>query len=160
MEKLDVYNINGEKTGKTVIRGDKNLGENEYIKLAVIYIKANNKYLIQKCSQQKGGEYAVTGGHVSSGNTSKEQCVIEIKEELGIDIDVTNLTFLGTHIKQPRAMFDVYLYTDNNLENFNFVLQKEEVESVYWLTKPQINELISKGEVRQSSIEHYTKFVK
>ena len=160
MEKLDIYDNCGNKTGKVVFRGDKNLNDNEYIKLAVVYLKANNKYLVQKCSAQKGGEYAITGGHVSSNNTSKQQCVIETKEELGIDIDINNLQFLGTLIKQPHAMFDIYLYEDNTLETFNFVLQEEEVESVHWLTKSQIDDLISKNLVRQSSVMHYTKYIR
>lgn len=160
MEKLDIYDINGNKTGKTINRGDKNFGDDEYIKLAVVYLKSNNKYLIQKCSQQKGGEYAITGGHTTSGNTSFEQAIIETKEELNLNINPNKLQFLGSHIIGKHAMFDVFLYEDNSLTNFNFTLQPEEVEAVYWLTKSEFEDLIKQNLVRKSSIEHYNKFIK
>jgi len=160
MEKLDIYDINGNRTGKTIIRGDKNFADGEYIKLAVIYFKANNKYLLQKCSKEKGGEYAVTGGHVPCGYTSFQQAIIEVKEELGLEIDSNKLKFLGTHIKGAHAMFDVYLYEDDSIFDFNFVLQEEEVESVCWLTKEEIQNLINKNLLRASSTEHYNKFIK
>ena len=75
MEKLDLYNADGEKLNKTIFRGTKP-EDGEFIKLSVIYIKSGNKYLFQKCSEEKGGEYAVTGGHVSAGNTREEQAAI------------------------------------------------------------------------------------
>ena len=158
MEKLDTYTQDGKLTGNVINRGEKPL-EGEFIKLCVVYLKSGDKFLMQKCSHQKGGEYAITGGHVSSGNSSQTQAVIEVKEELGIDIDKTKLEFLG-NIFRPSAMFDVFLYNDPNLQNAKFELQAEEVENVFWLTKPEIDSLIENGVVRASSCEHYKKFIK
>ena len=158
MEKLDLYNANGEKLNKTIFRGTKP-EDGEFIKLAVIYIKSGNKYLLQKCSEEKGGEYAVTGGHVTAGNTSEEQAVIEIKEELGVNIDKTKLTFAGSLFK-GKAIFDVYIYEDDSLLNFNFELQAEEVANIYWLEKSEIEVLINNGVVRESTCLHYNKFIK
>lgn len=158
MEILDLYNKNGEKLNKTIIRGEK-IDENEYIKLTVVYIKCGDYYLIQKCSKEKGGVYAFTGGHVSSGNSSLVQACIEVKEELGLDLDAKKLKFLG-NIYRKSAIFDIYLYEDNNLKTYDFKLQTQEVESVHWLTKTEIEELIDKGLVRESSCQHYSKFIK
>ncbi len=158
MELLDLYDINGNKLGKTILRGEKP-NENEFIKLVVVYIKSEEYFLFQKCSSQKGGEFAVTGGHVSSGNNSKGQACIEIEEELGLTIDENRLKFLG-NIFRGNAIFDVYLYEDESLKNFDFKLQKEEVEDVLWLSKPEIEDLINRGLVRQSSCQHYNKFIK
>ena len=82
MELLDLYDNNGKLLNKTIVRGNKNFEENENIKLATIWIKSNNKYLIQKTSKEKGGEYAVSGGHVQAGLTSKQQACLELEEEL------------------------------------------------------------------------------
>lgn len=158
MEILDLYNVNGEKLNKTIVRGEKP-GKDEYIKLTVVYLKSDERYLIQKCSKEKGGVYAVTGGHVSSGNTSSLQACIEVEEELGINIKEDKLKFLGS-IYRKSAMFDIYLYEDSDLINTSFILQKSEVEKVEWLTKLQIEELIEKGLVRESSCQHYEKFIK
>ncbi len=158
VEKLDLYDIEGNLLGKTIFRGEKP-NEGEFIKLAVVYLKSENKFLFQKCSEEKGSEYAVTGGHVQAGLTSKEQAIVEVKEELGIDIDAQKLQFVG-NINRGKAIFDVYLYEDCSLQNVEFVLQEEEVESVCWLTKTEIEELISQGVVRASSCQHYEKFFK
>ena len=157
MEKLDIYDIDGNKTQKVVNRGEQ-LGQGEFIKLAVVYLKCGDKYLVQKCSEQKGGEYAITGGHTTSGNTSKQQAQVEVMEELGILMDEQKLTYLGNVIK-GHGIFDVFLYNDNNLEKQKFVLQTEEVENVFWLNKSQICELIDKKLMRESSCLHYLKFI-
>ncbi len=158
VEKLDLYDIDGNKLGKTIFRGEKP-AESEFIKLVVVYIKSGDKYLFQKCSKEKGGEFAVTGGHVSAGNTSEKQGQVEIQEELGVIIDVAKLKKLG-NICRKNAIFDVYLYEDESFKNIEFKLQEEEVECVYWLTKSEIETLIDKGLVRASSCQHYDKFIR
>ena len=158
MEILDLYNANGEKLNKTIARGQKPV-EGEYIKLAVVYVKCGDKYLLQKCSKEKGGEYAITGGHVPSGFTSLQQACVETEEELGLHLSTNDLKYLGS-MPRGSAIFDVFLYENDNLKDFNFVLQEEEVEGVYWYTKAQIEKMIEQGVVRKSSCLHYEKFIK
>ena len=159
MEILDIYDINNNKTGRTIVRGDKNLKDGEFIKLVVIWIEDNNKYLVQKCSEEKGSEFAITGGHVSSGNEAKVQAVIEIEEELGVKVEESSLQFLGI-ITKKNAMFEVYILKDVITQNTKFVLQESEVESVSWLDEGQIEDLIKNGVFRKSSQMHYEKFIK
>lgn len=159
MELLDLYDINGNKLNKTIERGNKNLLNGEYIKLSTVWIKAEDKFLIQKCSEQKGGEYAVTGGHVPNGVTPLDQAVIEANEELGISIKKSALKYLGC-ITLKHAMFEVYLYCNNNLIDNKFTLQQEEVESVHWLNKTEIDMLISNNLFRKSSAEQFNKYIK
>ena len=90
MELLDVYDNNGNVTGKTIIRGDKNavLNDNEHIAVAVIFIEnENGEFLIQKTSQEKGGLFSSTGGHVDSGETPLVTIKREVKEELAYNVD-------------------------------------------------------------------------
>lgn len=159
MELLDLYNQSGEKIGKTIVRGDKNLLKDEFIKLSIVWIKAGDKFLIQKCSKEKGGEFAVTGGHVTSGNTSKQQVILECEEELGLVLNENKLKLLG-NIYKEHAIFDIYLYEDINLINFPFKLQEIEVESVCWLSLDEIENLCKENLFRQSSKEQYEKFIK
>lgn len=160
MEILDLYNIQGEKLNKTIARGTKP-NPNEYIKLATVWIKSDVRFLIQLCSEEKGSEYAVTGGHVTAGNTSQKQALIETEEELGITLKENDLQFLGS-IYRGQAIFDVYLYEDEDytLSNKEFNLQQSEVQDVCWLSKNDIEDLIIKGEFRESSAEQYFKLIK
>ena len=95
MEYLDIYNEKKEKLNKKVKRGDKIL-DNEHILVTVIFIEnSEGKFLIQKTFKEKGENYATTGGHVLSGETSKEAIIRETEEELGIDISKENIIYIG-----------------------------------------------------------------
>lgn len=157
MEILELYNDNNQPSGKTIVRGEKNIPDGLKVLLSTIWIKNDNKYLLQKCSVQKGGEYAVTGGHVPLGQTSRSQASIEAKEELGIDIKDSDLSYLGC-IMTPRAIFDAYLYT-NTVDISLIALQQEEVESVFWATDEDIATMIDLGTIRKSTEMQYKKLL-
>ena len=159
MELLDLYNENGEKLNKTIQRGNKNLADNEFIKLTILWIKCKDKYLLQKTSEEKGGDYAVTGGHVPAGSDSLNHIIVEAKEELGLNLTTDKIKLLGSLILK-RGIFDVYLFEDEMRDKVNFTLQTSEVEHVKWFTKEEIEEYIQKGLIRKSSIEQYNKFIK
>ena len=58
------------------------------------------------------GKWDVTGGAVSSGETSDKAAIREVYEELGIKIDNYNVTFLGREIIERKndtgEILDVY----------------------------------------------------
>lgn len=162
MELLDIYDIKGNKLNKTIDRANKkDLAENEYIKIVSVWIKSDHKYLIQYCSKEKGNIYNTTGGHVSSGNSSLQQAIIETKEEIGLDLKESDLTYLGQVIR-PNMLFDVYIHEDETQEliNHTFDLQKEEVEEICWLSKNDIEDLILKNIFKSITAEGYFKFIK
>lgn len=159
MEILDVFDISGNSIGKRITRGKDKLTEGEFIKLVVVWIEDNGKFLIQKTSKEKDSVYAVTGGHLTFGNSATKQIAIEVKEELGVDIDEKKLKFLGNIILK-NAIFEVYLCKNQIDKNTKLTLQKEEVENVFWMNKDEIDELIKAGVFRKSSEEHYKRFIK
>lgn len=158
MEYLDIYDNNGNKTGRQIERGNKNLGENEYIKLSTLWLKSGDKYLLQVCSEEKGSEYAVTGGHVSAGNDAKFRAILEAEEELGLHIDSDRISYLGRIIIR-KAMFEVFMLEDDTLQNQTFTLQKEEVADILWLTKSEI-ESLPDDILRKSTKIQYETFIK
>lgn len=155
---LQLFNENGLPIDKSIARGSKDLGANEFIKLTTIWIKSKGKYLIQKCSEEKGGEYAVSGGHVQAGKTSEQQAILELEEELNLHIAETQLKFVG-NIYCPHAIFDVFLCEDDSFADNTFTLQQEEVEDVVWLSKEEIETLIKDGKFRKTSAEQFEKFI-
>lgn len=162
MEILDIYDIHGNKLNKTTVRGNLNLIEGEeFIKIVTVWFRSGIRYLIQLVSEEKGSVYAVTGGHVPTGSTSREQAKVECKEELGFDLEDSKLTYLGP-VYEKRVIIDVYLYEDEDrdLEEVDFALQKEEVDSVYWLTKDEMEDMMLKGILRDSTAHQYMEFIK
>lgn len=146
VELLDVYDDNGVKTGKVVKRGvkDSSFNKGEHIAVSIIYIENDNdEFLIQRTSRQKGGIYSSTGGHVNHNEKPIDTIKREVKEELGIDIGDDNIIDLG-YINFDFPIRFVF-YLKRNIDLNNIVLQKEEVESVSYMTCNEIINIIEKG---------------
>lgn len=151
MELLDVYDNEGNVTGRTIIRGDKSaiLNENEHIAVAVIFIEnSKGEYLIQKTSKEKGGLFSSTGGHVDSGETPKQAIQREVKEELGIEIKESSIQEFGHLLYDKPIRYLFYLKED--IDTNKIVYQKEEVDSVEYMNLSEIEKLISKKEMLES----------
>ncbi len=151
MELLDVYDSHGNRTGRTVVRGDKTvkLNENEHIAVGVIFIENNkNEFLIQKTSKEKGGEFSSTGGHIDSGETPLTSIRREVKEELGINVDNDDIIEYGFIQYDMPLRFLFYLKKNINLDDVK--VQKEEVDYVEYMSIDKINELIKSGEMLKS----------
>ncbi len=146
MELLDVYDDKAIKTGKVVERGtnDTNFKRGEHIAVAIIYIENdNNEFLIQKTSKEKGGLYSSTGGHVNHNEEPIDTIKREVKEELGIDISNDNIISLGYLVYDFPVRFIFYL--KKNIDINDIVLQKDEVESVSYMSIDEIRDIIDKG---------------
>ena len=148
MEYLNVYDNNKNKLDKKIVRGDK-LSNDEHILVAVIFIKnKDNKYLIQKTSLEKSGLYSTTGGHVLYNEDSKTSIIREVKEELGIDIANDDIKYIGS-ILFGVPFGDIY-YLEKDIDIDSVKLQKEEVSSVPYMTKEEIDDLIKKEKITKS----------
>jgi mutator protein MutT len=151
MELLDVYDNNGHVTGKKIIRGDKSvtLNDNEHIAVAVIYIRnSEGKYLIQKTSLEKGGEYSSTGGHINSGETPLEAIKREVFEEIGVNIDNDEIKECGYLLYDKPIRYMFYLNKDIDINSIK--VQKSEVDFVRYMTEAEIKELIKNNEMTKS----------
>ena len=81
MELLDLYDDNGKKLKKIVVRGKNNLNDNENIMISIVFIQnENGKFLIQKTSKERGGLFSTTGGHVKHAETALKAINREVKE--------------------------------------------------------------------------------
>ena len=158
MELLDLYDDKGKKLNKTVERGKKFDAGN--IMISIIFIKnKDNKYLIQKTSKEKGSKYSSTGGHVTHGETGLTTIIREIKEELGININPNELEFISL-VKHPTRPFLINLYLlEKDVCIDQLKLQKEEVESVTWLAKEEILNLIKEHKFLESHGYLFQKYI-
>ena len=146
MEIIDLYDENGNKLNKTYLRGDRSykFKKNEHIPIVMIYIENNNgEYLIQKASKEKGSVYSSTGGHVDSGEEIDAAIVREVKEEIGVDIDLKEVKYLGHIITGTPIRFLYYLKKDIDIKEFK--PDKSEVKYVKYMSENEINNLIEEG---------------
>lgn len=151
MELLDVYDSNGNVTGRKITRGDKTavLDENEHIAVAVIFIENDNgEFLIQKTSKEKGGEFSSTGGHVDSGETPLMSIKREVKEELGVNVDNEEIKEYGFMLFDMPLRYLFYL--KKNIPINKITIQKEEVDYVEYMSISKINELIESNQMLKS----------
>ncbi len=155
MELWDVLDENGNKTGRVVERGI-SMSKGEYHLVVFVWIKnSNGKFLISKRSENKAGanKWETVGGSAIIGETSIQAALREVKEELGIDLNAEEGTFLKRlKIEANNSWFgDIWLF--NTEVNFSeIVLQEEEVSDVKWASKDEVLNLILNGKFFNGSI--------
>ena len=160
MELLDIYDDDGNVTGKIIERGSdySKLKKNEHIALTVIFIENDkHEFLIQKASKEKGGLFASTGGHVTSGELPMDTIKREVLEELGINIYGDWIAQLG-YLNYDMPLRYMY-YLRKNVDLKDVKLQKEEVESVKWMSEDEINKLIEDGKMLESHAKIFKEII-
>ena len=159
MEYLDLYDMNDKKTGETMIRGGE-VPEGRYFNVGICYMEnSKGEFLIQRASIQKGHKCSSTGGHVQAGQTLKEAMVREIKEEIGIDVSEDELEFKGRWLKNNVVMCNAY-YMKRDIDINECKLQEEVVESVFWKTKEEIEEMIKNNEFFETGAKLFEDFIR
>ena len=151
MELLDIYDDEGNKTGRVIERGNKEevLTEHEHIAVAVIFIEnSNHEFLIQKTSKEKGGEFSSTGGHITHNETPMSTIIREVEEELGITLTKEEIKDLGFIKYDMPLRYLFYVKKDINLESIK--IRQEEVDYVEYKRVDEIEKLINTNQMLKS----------
>ena len=148
MEKWDAYSVDRIPLGRSVVRGERHdEGLYRMVVHAAIFNSEGRLLIQQRCTQKKTfpEKWDVTvGGGSLCGETSREAMQRELREELGLDIDFSEL--------RPRLTvnfddgFDDYYIIEKDLSLDSLRLQTEEVMDVRWATLGEIFEMIDSGE--------------
>ena len=145
MELLEVLDINGNKTGEVLDR--ETIHKNNILHYEVFCMIINDKkeVLLQKRSANKKHNpniYAITAGHVTSGENLKGAMARELKEELSIDVNENDLKEYADRkikIRGKNSNVSVYYYITCNMDTKDFIVQKEELSEVKWF---KVNEIV------------------
>lgn len=148
MEMLDIYTENREKTGRTIERGNR-LNKDEYrLVIHACIINSKGEMLIQQRQPFKSGwpnMWDLTaGGAVLAGETSKQATQRELYEELGIDIDFSDIRPQLT-INFEEGFNDIYIIQKDDIDINSLKLQYEEVQCVKWASMREIQEMLHNG---------------
>lgn len=145
MELIDIYDENNNYLGYSAER-DKVHENNLWRRHVSAWIMNNEgKILMQQRSFSKiknPGKWAKTGGHVDSGESEDDAIKREVFEEIGLkvnDKDIHKIEVFKNKMKEHYYSY-VYIFITNLKEN-EFVLQKEEVESVKYFTIEELEQL-------------------
>lgn len=149
-EILDIVDENGEPTGETVEREFAHADGIRHRTSHVWLARKRNgraEILLQKRAKNKDsypGCYDISSaGHIPAGDGFRKSAVRELKEELGIDTDENELIYCGDRNVQWDDVFSGKPFHDNqfsrifllwrDMEENEFTVQKEELESVKWI---------------------------
>jgi 8-oxo-dGTP diphosphatase len=156
MELWDILDGEGNKAGRTIVRGEK-LQEGQYHLVVHIWIlNDKGEFLIQKRAEHLKllpGLWAATGGSAIAGEDGRIAAIREAKEELGIEVDTDNMTKLRV-IKRKDNFAEVWLIKQN-ISIEDVVLQVEEVSAAKWIGKEELENMIKAGEFHNYGEDYF-----
>ena len=157
IEKWDILDEYGHKTGRTTLRGQAKLKPGEYHLVVHIWIISDGgKFLLQRRSDNKKlmpGEWAATGGAAIAGEDSFTAAKRELYEELGIIADDDAFMKL-CRFKRRNSLLDVWIITCN-FDISELKLQKTEVAEVKWVTKSELAKMIEADSFHNYGNEYF-----
>ena len=148
MELVDLYDENRLPLGRTWERyAPRDTGA--YLTVVhVCLFDSRGRLLIQRRSERKRfwpGTWDVSvGGAVDAGETSRQAAEREVREELGLCLDLgetrpsLSVNFAGG--------FDDFFLAERDVDLEELKLQREEVAEVRWAELPELRELADRGE--------------
>lgn len=152
MEYFDLYTIDRKPLEKISARGNR-LNKNEYhIVVMAILINTQGEVLLTKRSKNKiaAGFWECTAGSVLAGENGKEAIAREIKEEIGINVQITDNPI--SEYFEDDAIFDLWVI-NINISIDDLILQTEEVDEAKYVTLKDIQNIINSGIAAKSLSE-------
>ena len=157
-EYWDIYDENRVFQNRTIRRGDSFADGEYYICCEVWITNVEGELLITQRHPGKkaGGLWEFTGGGVLSGETSLQGAVREVREELGIPLDESDLALLTTY-RSRNYFMDIFL-VHKELSVSGLVLQEEEVVGAKWVTQDELCAMIADRQVVRSVAERFVLY--
>jgi len=148
IEYWDILDKDGNKTGKTMVRGKRSLSKGEYHLVVHIWvINDKGEFLIQRRADTKPlmpGEWAATGGSALAGEGSRHAAIRELYEELGVRAARRKMILVKRQLRK-YSINDIYAVRCN-IPAKRCVLQEDEVAEVKWVSKEQLQKMVENGE--------------
>ena len=155
MELIDVYDRNGNRTGKVVERGT-SLLEGEYILAVGMWIvDSQNRIFLTKRSSEKHfapNKWENPAGHVQAGESCMDAVLREVREETGLRIAPKQTTLLGASRDAPYLGRDYGVRMNFDLNVIR--LQPGETCDAKWVDFDGFKRMIEAGDLAPSVLGH------
>ena len=151
MELWDIYDINKNKTGRTMIRNDWTMAEGDYYLsvLGVIH-RPDGRFLITRRAMDKAwapGWWEIPGGGVKSGETSFEAVCREVLEETGVDVSKAEGGYKFCYHRENKGqnyIVDIYRF-EMDITEKDVRLQTDEDIDGKFATLDEIKKIAQEG---------------
>ena len=151
-EYWDIYDINRNKTGRTMKRNDWHTKEGDYyISVLGVVRRSDGKFLITQRVMTKEwapGWWEIPGGAVKAGESSLEAVIREVREETGLDVSGKKGGYQFSYHRENKGqnyIVDIYRF-DMDAGEEDLRLQKEETMGGKFASLEEIKEIAAKGE--------------
>ena len=148
MEVWDIYDALRHPTGRTMLRGEMvQKGDYHMVVHVIIFNRAGQMLIQQRQSCKKAFPDAwdiSVGGCAIQGENSQQAAMREVREELGLEIELHD-TPPDMTLAFPGGFDDMYI-VERELDPDVLHLQEEEVQAVRWADREEILEMLRKGE--------------
>ncbi len=157
MERIDVYDQAGNRTGRVVERGaDYEFSKDEY-KLAVgmWIVDGENHIFLTRRSMEKSyapGKWENPAGHVRAGEDPMDAVIRELFEETGIRVEKEQIVLLGASRSWPYLGRDYGVRMHVDVKDVKF--QKGETDGAKWVTFEEFAAMVKAGDFPSSLTEH------
>lgn len=100
----------------------------------LMFDESQEKVLMVKNIGEKGSYYTLPGGAVEEGETLQEAAVREVKEETGLDVEVSGIVAVMEAFFEVRGHHAVFFIFDGEIRDGNInISMPEEIEEVVWM---------------------------
>jgi len=156
MEYLDIYDSSRRLTGRTAPRGTP-LGEGEYyLVVHMLVFRKDGKFLVQRRVPEKHSWPDMwdisLGGMAQAGETSASAAEREAFEELGLKVDLRNISPVISY--RADTVFDDYWMVQLDTDDVQLKLQNEEVSETRWVDREEWEALIASRQVIPYTFMH------
>ena len=151
MELWDIYDINKNKTGRTMVRNDWTMREGDYYLsvLGVIH-RPDGRFLITRRAMDKAwapGWWEIPGGGVKAGETSFEAVCREVLEETGVDVSKAEGGYRFCYHRENKGqnyIVDIYRF-EMDITDKDVRLQTDEDIDGKFATLDEIKAIAEEG---------------
>lgn len=161
MEIWEILDEQGNKTGKTMVKGESFRKGQYHLGSDVWIMNSDNKILIQKRSPSKRLDpnvWAMTGGSAINGEDSITTIKREALEELNIKLNESDLELVKKY-KTGTVYLHVY-FSNKDINLDDIVMQEEEVCDIKWASYDEIEEIYNNGQFMKNRWEYVRDLIK
>ncbi|MBN2016467.1 NUDIX domain-containing protein [Candidatus Dojkabacteria bacterium] len=159
-EYLDIVDTNGNIVGKDTRANLHKSPDKIHMTVNILIVNSKGEILVQQRSKNKKfgpGIWEISaGGHVESGSTPDETAKKELKEELGIEVE---LKFIEKKVfKFPEQSELAHLYV--GYSDGPFCLEENEIERVHFVGLDKLDAFLMASNSSESMLGYWMEVIK